>query len=126
MSYSDIVNVVRDGLTEDGSYLLPGTLEALHEKAAKIGGAELIRVLEVYTARAPYAACQRCGDEDPFWFAAVEDDEKPGRTGYRFTTGGWSGAEDLITALMPSVGWLLLWQVSVRGGTFYFSDPEAL
>lgn len=23
------------------------------------------------------------------------------------------------------MGWLLLWQVSVRGGSFYFSDPEA-
>jgi len=121
-SYIDIINVVREGLTEDGAYPAEETLDALRENAPRVGGSELIRILEVYAEASTYATMESCGTEDELWYAA--QDAANFNPGYRFTTGGWSGAEDLVDALMPSLGWLLLWQLSVRGGAFYFACPE--
>jgi hypothetical protein len=39
-------------------------------------------------------------------------------------TGGWSGNEDIIEALMPTEFWLFYWIKSERGGHFYFEIPE--
>lgn len=35
-------------------------------------------------------------------------------------TGGWSGNEDIIKAIMESDFWLLYWQVSTREGIYIF------
>ena len=41
-------------------------------------------------------------------------------------TGGWSGNEDIIGSLRHSMFWLLYWQVSRRGGHYYFTiEPVA-
>lgn len=38
-------------------------------------------------------------------------------------TGGWSGNEDVISALQPSLFWMLFWRKSERGGHYYFELP---
>jgi hypothetical protein len=46
---------------------------------------------------------------------------------YRFATGGWSGNEDLISALEGNgAAWILAWQESRRGGLHIFQIPEHL
>lgn len=46
---------------------------------------------------------------------------------YRFSTGGWSGNEDLIGALKQNiVFWSLCWEASRRGGVFEFVVPCGL
>ena len=39
-------------------------------------------------------------------------------------TGGWSGNEDIITALEGTVFWLMYWEKSQRGGHYFFEIPE--
>jgi hypothetical protein len=40
-------------------------------------------------------------------------------------TGGWSGNEDIIEAMMENVLlWLAVWQRSERGGHFTFTNRE--
>ena len=105
----------------------PAHLRRIEE--TEIDGLTLIEILDEYAEASPYATMSICGDlddplssEDLFWLGVVVDDVQPGRMGYRFTTAGWFGAEELISALMPSLGWHLLWRISVRGA-YYFSDP---
>lgn len=45
-----------------------------------------------------------------------------GRKVLRFTvaTGGWSGNEDIIGAMMESMFWQLWWEKSERGGRYTF------
>lgn len=44
---------------------------------------------------------------------------------YSFSTGGWSGNEDLIRALQQNtVAWGLCWVSSERGGHYRFELPE--
>ena len=39
-------------------------------------------------------------------------------------TGGWSGNEEVIGALQGTMFWILYWQMSKRGGHYYFRiDP---
>ena len=46
-------------------------------------------------------------------------------TRYTFGTGGWSGNEDLIGAMMRNkVVWLVTWVQSRRGGHYIFEDPR--
>jgi hypothetical protein len=47
-----------------------------------------------------------------------------GRT-YTFSTGGWSGNEELLLALRAnSAAWLFTWQESRRGGHHVFAVPN--
>jgi hypothetical protein len=39
-------------------------------------------------------------------------------------TGGWSGNEDIINALMGTMLWHMFWQKSERGGHYYFIIPK--
>lgn len=44
---------------------------------------------------------------------------------YEISTGGWSGNESLIDALMNNhVAWALTWQSSRRGGHYVFEIPR--
>ena len=45
---------------------------------------------------------------------------------YIYHTGGWSGNEDVIEALTHTTFWFLFWQMSKRGGHYYFriTHPE--
>jgi hypothetical protein len=38
-------------------------------------------------------------------------------------TGGWSGNEDIISALEPTLFWMVYWRKSERGGHYYFVIP---
>ena len=38
-------------------------------------------------------------------------------------TGGWSGNESIIGALMETIWWHLYWQKSTRGGHYWFKLP---
>ncbi len=45
---------------------------------------------------------------------------------YDISTGGWSGNESIIDAMMENtIAWNLTWQQSRRGGHFSFSVPNA-
>lgn len=45
--------------------------------------------------------------------------------GLRFVTGGWSGNEDLISALHGTAFWMRFWQSDHRGGMHVFAEqPE--
>ena len=35
-------------------------------------------------------------------------------------TGGWSGNEDIISALQKTMFWMIFWEKSERGGAYYF------
>jgi len=39
-------------------------------------------------------------------------------------TGGWSGNEDIITALGKTIFWSIFWEKSKRGGHYYFKIPS--
>ena len=46
---------------------------------------------------------------------------------YKFATGGWSGAEDVIYALKSNtLFWTQCWELSKRGGYFEFKVPNSL
>ena len=40
----------------------------------------------------------------------------------KLSTGGWSGNEDIIRAIMKSDFWTLYWELSVRGGFYIFRN----
>lgn len=53
-------------------------------------------------------------------------ERRPGMI-YSFATGGWSGNEDMISALRSNfVAWSMSWQESKRGGLHVFQIPEHL
>ena len=39
---------------------------------------------------------------------------------FEYHTGGWSGNEDVIEALMHTTFWFIFWRKSTRGGHYYF------
>jgi len=43
---------------------------------------------------------------------------------FELHTGGWSGNEDIVDALMGTIFWMLCWESSRRGGHFYFEIPK--
>ena len=48
---------------------------------------------------------------------------------WRFSTGGWSGNEDIISALYEADGslfWMTCWRKSERGGRYVFEIPKGL
>lgn len=46
---------------------------------------------------------------------------------WTFITGGWSGNEDIISAMKDNtMFWMLMWQSSERGGKHVFCKPGAL
>jgi hypothetical protein len=46
---------------------------------------------------------------------------------YRISTGGWSGNEEIIGAMMENhIWWMMYWQQSQRGGHYIFSHPNGL
>ena len=48
-----------------------------------------------------------------------------GRSRYEIATGGWSGCEDIIAAMVKNTMlWLLTWQSSHRGGLHIFELPR--
>ncbi len=67
------------------------------------------------------------------WFALAYDEWwardwgwKRSGDDYEISTGGWSGNESIIDAMMENtIAWNLTWQTSRRGGHFTFSVPVA-
>jgi hypothetical protein len=50
---------------------------------------------------------------------------EPGERYVRFATGGWSGNEEIITALRTNgLVWALTWRLSTCGGLHIFEYPE--
>lgn len=47
------------------------------------------------------------------------------RNGDKFElhTGGWSGNEEIVDALMGTMFWTMCWESSKRGGHYYFEIP---
>ena len=44
---------------------------------------------------------------------------------YRISTGGWSGNEDIIAAMIGNtMFWMLYWRQSKRGGRYVFAKAE--
>lgn len=41
-------------------------------------------------------------------------------TEVRYVTGGWSGNEDIIGALMKNLFWAYFWESTHRGGLYFF------
>jgi len=41
-------------------------------------------------------------------------------------TGGWSGNEEIIRTMVGTMFWAACWQMSKRGGHYYFTVPSAL
>lgn len=55
------------------------------------------------------------------WSIAMVEDEQC----YRFSTGGWSGNEELVSALEQNFfAMSLFWVSSHRGGLYYFAVPN--
>ena len=45
---------------------------------------------------------------------------------WRFATGGWSGNEDIIDAMIEnSLAWVVTWHKSERGGLYVFYAPAS-
>lgn len=47
-----------------------------------------------------------------------------GKTKIYCSTGGWSGNEDIISALRNSIAYSLYWQQARRGGHYIFEFPS--
>lgn len=61
--------------------------------------------------------------EIPGWF----DDSNKRVTRYEISTGGWSGNEDLMSAMQDNrVLWLFCWVQSRRGGHYVFELSEEM
>lgn len=43
---------------------------------------------------------------------------------FELHTGGWSGNEEIVDALMDTMFWMLCWESSRRGGHYYFEIPK--
>jgi hypothetical protein len=42
---------------------------------------------------------------------------------FELHTGGWSGNEDIVAALIHTMFWMLCWESSSRGGHYYLEIP---
>lgn len=42
---------------------------------------------------------------------------------FELHTGGWSGNEEIVDALMGTMFWMMCWESSRRGGHYYFEIP---
>lgn len=91
-------------LDADG-YPTAATLDAISACAPDIGVAELLDMLREIAEQSAYA----------------EVHEQDGLL--TFSTGGWSGNEDLLAALSETIGWLQAWESSHRGGRHVFRVP---
>ena len=60
------------------------------------------------------------------WNKEVGTVKKKGKRTVRFElhTGGWSGNEEIMSALRSSMFWILYWMKSERGGHYYFTVRE--
>lgn len=47
-------------------------------------------------------------------------------TTYKISTGGWSGNEDVISAMEKNFAWFMFWVQSRRGGHYIFEVPDAI
>ena len=62
--------------------------------------------------------------EVAFLFGGYGRCEVDGNT-WKVATGGWSGCEDVISAMRAnSIFWAICWQLSKRGGYYEFTTKE--
>jgi hypothetical protein len=45
---------------------------------------------------------------------------------FELHTGGWSGNEEIVDALMGTMFWMMCWESSRRGGHYYFEIPGCI
>lgn len=63
---------------------------------------------------------------EQIWWMADWGWRRRGKT-YRISTGGWSGNEDVIEAMQGNtMGWMLCWESSRRGGHYVFRVPRLI
>lgn len=55
-----------------------------------------------------------------WWMPEWGFEYKPKSKKLELHTGGWSGNEDIIRALMHTSLWVLYWEKTIRGGHYYF------
>jgi len=100
----------------DDGYPTDAALQRLREMDDVSGALDFAADLWVY----PDAATHQLRPEEATVVHATEGDRH-----LRLATGGWSGNDDVISALRANKHvWLLTWQLSARGGLHIFQYPR--